>query len=277
MLIYPMNINAKDPVMRPILGDVRFRRALSMALNREEIKETMFLGMGRPAQLAPLPGSPWYEEKFAKAYADYDPNGAARLLDEMGLRWDAERKFRLTRDGKPFTLRIDYYDVSPTSAPGAELAKAYWEDIGVRTSVEHMDGSRFWQLRGANDVQVTVWWGDGASPAAQSFLSGFLMTRPWEQWYETNGQTGEEPPAWVKGLFDTRELMHASPDPETRRQAGCKIFEIFARHLWTLGAVADVPVPFIHSRKLGNLDVARQRGHYSVTVAEAAEQWFFKQ
>jgi len=277
MLIYPLNIHTADPVIRPILGDVRFRRALSMALNRKEIKEAMFLGMGRPAQLAPLPGSPWYREEFEQAWARYDPNAAARLLDEMGLRWDADREFRLTKDGRPFTLRIDYYDVSPTSGPGAELAKAYWEDIGIRTSVEYMDGARFWQMRGANEAQVTVWWGDGASPAAQSFVSGFLMTRVWEQWYETGGATGEEPPEWVKELFDTRELMHASPDPEVRRRAGCRIFEIFCRHLWTIGTVADVPVPFVYSRRLGNIDVARKRRHYHVTVAEAAEQWFFKE
>lgn len=276
MLIYPMNVHTADPVVRPILGDVRFRRALSMALNREEIKEAMFLGMGRAAQLAPLPGSPWYRKEFAEAWATYDPDAAGRLLDEMGLPWDAARRFRLTRDGKPFTLRIDYYDVSPTSGPGAELAKAYWEDIGVRTSVEYMDGSRFWQLRGANEAQVTVWWGDGASPAAQSFISGFLMTRPWEQWYETGGATGEEPPAWAQGLFDARERMHSSPDPEARRRAGLEIFEIFSRHLWTIGAVADVPVPFICSVKLGNLEVGKQRGLYTVTVAEAAEQWFFR-
>ena len=277
MLVYPINMHTADPVIRPILGDARFRRALSMALNREEIKEAMFLGMGRPAQMAPLPGSPWYREEFATAAAKYDPVAAAGLLDEMGLRWDADHKFRLTSKGEKLTVRIDYYDVSPTSAPGAELAKAYWEDIGIRTRVTYMDGSRFWRNRGAGQNQVTVWWGDGASPAAESFVSGFLMTQPWQQYFDTDGRKGTEPPGWAKEVVEKRQLMYASPDPAVRRKAAIRIFEVFSEHIWTIGAVADVPVPFVYSRKLGNISVGRKRRLYHVTVGEAAEQWFFKE
>jgi len=277
MLVYPMNVHTADPVMRPILGDVRFRRALSLALNREEIKEAMFLGLGRPAQMAPLPDSPWYKEGLDTAYAQYDPQAAEELLDAMGLGWDEDHEFRTTREGERLTLRIDYYDVSPTSGPGAELAKAYWEDIGIRTRVTQMDGARFWQNNGSNKTQVTAWWGDGASPAAESFISGFLMTQPWRQWFDTDGEKGEEPPDWAKEVFDARQRMYASPDPELRRQAGIEVFELFGEHLWTIGTVADVPVPFVYSRKLGNISVAKKRRYYHVTVGDAAEQWFFEQ
>ena len=61
------------------------------------------------------------------------------------------------------------------------------------------------------------------------------------------------------------------------RAAGCRIFEISSQGLWTIGTVADVPVPFVYSRRLGNIGVARRRRHYHVTVAEAAEQWFFEE
>ena len=277
MLIYPLNPKPKDPVMQPVLSDVRFRRALSLALNRAEIREAMFLGMGRVAQLAPLPGSPWYKKEFTEAWADYDPNGAVELLNEMGLGWDAEHKFRTTREGKPLTLRIDYYDVSPTSGPGAELAKAYWEEIGIHVRVQQMDGSRFWQLRGANEIQATVWWANGASPAGHCFISGFLMNQPWGLWQDTDGESGEEPPDWAKAVMAARERVYSDPDPNARDEAGRDVFQLFSDNLWTIGAVADVPVPFVYSRKLANLDVAGQRKLYAICVAEAAEQWFFKE
>jgi peptide/nickel transport system substrate-binding protein len=276
MLIYPINCATSDPVVRKVLGDARFRRALSLGLNRAEIREAMFLGMGHPAQLAPLPTSTWYRDDLPKAWSDYDPEQASRILDEMGMRWDAEHEYRLSPDGEKFTLRIDFYDVSPTSAPGAEMAKAYWEELGIRVRVQQMDGSRFWALQGSNDNQVTVWWGDGSTVGATSFISGFLMTRVWEQWFDTNGESGQEPPDWAKEVRRLRIQVYSSPDPDVRKKAGLRIFEILSEQLYTIGTVADVPVPFVYSRNLVNLSVAEQRRIYHVQVGEAAEQWFFK-
>ena len=79
MLIFPINLLTNDPAIQYILSDVRFRQALSLALNRNEIKEALFLGFGREAQLAPLPGSQWHEEGFDTAFADYDPDRAHQL------------------------------------------------------------------------------------------------------------------------------------------------------------------------------------------------------
>ncbi len=275
MLIYPMNLQPADPNILPILGDARFRRALSLALNRDEIREVLFLGKGIPSQYAPIPGSPWHMPEFNRAFADYDPEAAARLLDEMGLPWDEKREYRLTPDGKPFTLRIDFYDVSPTSAPGAELAREYWSDIGIRTRAEQMDGGRFWNMRGANEIQVTVWWGDGAHPAAHSFISGFLMTRPWDLWDKSDGLSGEAPQPWAQEMLRLRERCFGAPGREDRRQAGIDVFRIFTEQLHSIGTLYDVPVPFVFSRRLRNVASGQARGIYAVGVAEGAEQWFF--
>jgi len=276
MLIYPINCATSDPVVRKVLGDVRFRRALSLGLNRAEIREAMFLGMGEPAQIAPLPTSTWYREDFPEAYADYDPERACRILDEMGMRYDPYGQYRLTPDGEKFTLRIDFYDVSPTSEPGAEMAKAYWEELGIRIRVQQTDTSRFWAMQGSNDNQVTVWWGDGSTIGAESFISGFLMTNEWKLWFDTKGASGTEPPDWAKEVDRLRVQVFSSPDPKVRKKAGIRIFEILSQQLYTIGTVAETPVPFIYSRNLRNLSVAEKWKIYHVQVGEAAEQWFFK-
>jgi len=224
MLIYPINLHTADTEVRRVLGDVRFRRALSLALNREEIREILFLGKGTPSQLAPMPGSPWHVPEFNRVCADYDPEAAGRLLDELGMRWDAQHEYRLAPDGKPFTLRIDLYDVSPTSAPGAELAREYWGDIGIRTRVEQMDSGRFWNMQGANEIQVTVWWGDGSHPAAHSFISGFLMTRLWDLWDKSDGLSGEAPPPWARELLRQRERFFGRPIPRTAGRRASRSF-----------------------------------------------------
>jgi peptide/nickel transport system substrate-binding protein len=276
MLIFPLNLRPNDPELRPIMADIRFRRALSLALNRHEIKESLFLGFGRPAQLGPIPGSPWYDEAFTTAAAGYDPEQANRLLDEMGLAWDAEHRYRLRPDGKTLTIRIDYYDVTPPAGPGSEMAAAFWEEIGVKTRVQQMDGARYWQLRGANENQVTAWWANGAVPNDFTFTGGFSMIYPWQQWHETRGATGQEPPDWAKAVYRNRDVLFSSPDAQERNRAGIEIFRIHSNYLWNIGTVADVPIPFVYSKRLGNISVAEQRNHYAISVAEAAEQWYFK-
>lgn len=276
MLIFPLNLIPSDPVLRPIMSDIRFRKALSLALNRHEIKEALFLGFGRPAQLAPIPGSPWYDEAFVNKAAAYDPEQANRFLDEMGLIWNEDHQYRLRPDGKPLTIRIDYYDVTPPAGPGSEMAAAFWEEIGVRTQVQQMDGARYWQLRGANENQVTAWWANGAVPNDFTFTGGFSMTYPWQQWYQTRGAVGQEPPDWAKATFRNRDILFSTPDADERKKAGIEIFRTHTEHLWNIGTVADVPVPFVYSKRLGNIGVAEHRNHYAITVAEAAEQWYFR-
>ena len=45
MALYP-NLNVEDPVWQKLMRDVRFRRALSLAINRHEINEVVYFGLG---------------------------------------------------------------------------------------------------------------------------------------------------------------------------------------------------------------------------------------
>jgi peptide/nickel transport system substrate-binding protein len=78
------NQTHKAPVLREIFSDVRFRRAMSLALDREEINERLFLGLGRPAQSSPI-NVPFVSDEDRLHMTAHDPAGANRLLDEMGL------------------------------------------------------------------------------------------------------------------------------------------------------------------------------------------------
>ena len=103
------NLCPEDPALRTIMQDVRFRRALSLALNREEIKVMAFLGEGRPAQATTWKGGMSFEDEFEKSFVEYDPERADRLLDEMGLsKRDQEREHGCERTysihSSPFLL-----------------------------------------------------------------------------------------------------------------------------------------------------------------------------
>jgi peptide/nickel transport system substrate-binding protein len=84
-LVYCILLDPIDPVYAEIVQDKRFRQAVSMAVDREEVKNTVFLGFGRPAQVAPPKGQAIWEQRMEDAYAQHDVDAANALLDEMGL------------------------------------------------------------------------------------------------------------------------------------------------------------------------------------------------
>ena len=86
------NINHKDPVMRAIFSDRRFRIALSYAVNRTEINKIVCRDKGTPRQAAPLKESEFYSASYEKAYTEFDPAKANALLDEMGLKTSSRRE-----------------------------------------------------------------------------------------------------------------------------------------------------------------------------------------
>lgn len=60
MALYP-NQNFNDPVWQALLRDVRFRRALSLGVNRRAINKSLYYGLGKETNVAVLEGSPFYD------------------------------------------------------------------------------------------------------------------------------------------------------------------------------------------------------------------------
>ena len=102
---YP-NISHKDPGLRALFDDARFREALSVAINRDEVNDLIYEGLYTPRQASPVTGSPNFDPEFAAKWADYDPDRANQLLDEIGLTERGGDGFRLRPDGSPLVITV---------------------------------------------------------------------------------------------------------------------------------------------------------------------------
>ena len=91
--LQPQSHRTADPTWRKVTGDVRFRRALSLAINRPEILKNFYLD-----QFAKLP--------TRSSSAEYSVDKANALLDEMGMKKGADG-FRAAPDGKPFSILFE--------------------------------------------------------------------------------------------------------------------------------------------------------------------------
>ncbi|MDQ4100241.1 MAG: ABC transporter substrate-binding protein, partial [Chloroflexota bacterium] len=73
---FQVNINWADPELGKIHQDVRYRRAMSLAINRQEMNDLLFFGAAVPRQMTVLPNSIYFKEEYAEAWAQYDPDQA---------------------------------------------------------------------------------------------------------------------------------------------------------------------------------------------------------
>ena len=136
---FSINQNHPDPELRKIFNDVRFRQALSTALNREEINETVYFGLGTPRQATTMPSSSFYNPEWGEEhpYVKYDPDKANTLLDEIGLTARDADGFRLGPDGKTLVLLVEY----PEAFTVPHNIRAY-EGILGRRRTKNIDQGR---------------------------------------------------------------------------------------------------------------------------------------
>lgn len=272
----------EDPVIGKILRDVRVRRALSLAINREEILNVVYYGQGVPRQIVPNPDCTFYEEEWGKAYTEYDPERANKLLDEVGLKWDKNHEWRLRPDGKILTIVISLAPKHREDGPVCELIKEYWEKVGVKTLLNSVSKGYLWTMDAAGTHQVWVMTGNETTQLS-IYKYGFgLKYRgwpgKWRTWWQTEGESGEEPPEEVKEFFSLCDKLTVTGGEE-REQIAKKAFRIWSENLWTLGIVGLLPSPILAKNDLGNVDEKTPAPDPAYGAARVLwiEEWFWKQ
>ncbi|NMB11978.1 MAG: ABC transporter substrate-binding protein [Firmicutes bacterium] len=286
MTRFIFNMNHQDPVMRDIIRDKRLRIAMSLALNREEINEMVFFGMAEPLQPVILPrGGRFWNEDLAKRFTEYDPAQANKLLDEMGLDKRGADGFRLRPDGKPLMLEIMFWpgESGPQKRSVTELAKVAWEKIGIKMDVKETERSYLQVRRQAADFDMTLWHTGFMSDPLVILNPWHLVPTTWEsgaplwtEWYNTNGESGEEPPEYIKRLFGLWEIMQTSLDSDAVTSAGRELVEIYIDNLCSIGTVGLAGWPILIKENLRNVPEMGLMGWDWVYLSRyQPEQFFF--
>ncbi len=277
------NLNHKDPILKEIFQDKRFRQGMSLAINREEINQLCFLGQGEPRQSAPLKACPYYEEEFAKAYAEYNPQKANTLLDEMGLTKRDEDGYRLRPDGKTLAVTIEISTVQPYYADIAELVKRYWEKVGVKTAIKAEERMLLQTRLGAGEHDIGVWSMDGAvSPVIDRYKyiwqQGTGLAPLWARWHNTKGKQGEEPIPEVKKLLSLYDQIGLTTNKQKRIALGKEFMRLRAELCLHIGTVGALPQIAIIKNKFRNVPEDVYWGYISRTPRNIfPEQFFIKQ
>ncbi len=118
---FTVNQTIDDPIKRPIFQDLRFRQALSLAIDADEINEAVYFGLGRPMTF-PVTGTSFHLAEWDDNPMDaYDVDRANKLLDAVGLEARNGDGWRLGSDGEVFNLTMEGRLVGEEPPPVASL------------------------------------------------------------------------------------------------------------------------------------------------------------
>ncbi|MGQ9681453.1 MAG: ABC transporter substrate-binding protein [Anaerolineae bacterium] len=230
-----LNLTYEDPAWRKVVRDKRFRQALNMAIDREEILDAVYYGYGEMPTIVP---------------AEYDPKKAEQLLDEMGMKKGADG-FRTDPDGQPFMIPFEYSTQDPTFGPAVEIVTANWKQIGINTSAKMIDSQLWGQRNNANQLQATVLW----SEIPLWYWGGLAMglwAPLWWRWWNSEGQDGEEPPEEVKAFYQKMNeivVVPAAQGPSVFEEAKKMVYE----NVWFMPPLENIRQAMIVNAKFGNV------------------------
>jgi peptide/nickel transport system substrate-binding protein len=259
--LYP-NMNAKDEVWRTLMRDVRFRRALSLGIDRDELNQVVYIGLAHPSNNTIMPRSELFKPEYASKWANYDPKQANALLDQVGLNKRNDVGIRLLSDGRPATIVVEHTSEENEDTDALQLIADFWKKIGIKLLSKPQTIENF-RLRVFDGEAIMTAYA-GATTAVPSVdtsprefaptQQGGLQWSRWGMYVQSNGTQGEkcDMPEPNK-LLDLLSVWEKSIDPAVRRDAWGKILEINADQQFSIGTVNGILQPIVVSPKMRNV------------------------
>ncbi len=297
-VVYYFNQSHPDPTKAALFTDANFRRAMSVAINRDEINELIFQGFSKPLQFTITEYATFYQSEWGETWAQFDPDLANSMLDDLGLTERNNAGIRLMADGNPLSIVVEYVEgsFSGSGTSVQELVQEYWADVGVELNI------RVWPVGPWPVRAQSMEWdlhsrvennGEMYGTVLSEDTIGFV-NEPWEIFraaradvaagrkaladFEGGVLPGNEPPPEIDALLDIREdlvrTVFGSADYERLATA---YYQQLADNTYAIGTVGQTPLVFISRPNIGNLpqvfppwiEWGGDLNHYS-------NQWYFK-
>lgn len=266
------NYSTADPFKSRLFNDIRFRQAHALAVDRDDLSETIFLGTTQPFT-APV-SSIWtgYEDWMGTYFAEHDVERANALLDEMGLPWDENGEWRVNPDtgeiitilGEYATEWLGYHDEM------MELLVDDWKEIGIRWQPKFVPEDTLMSRYVANEHDVGIWNTDGGSELIAYRNYPMRLMPPWHwqsccamssyvwrQWWDTKGAEGIEPPDEIKKLFELGfAWLQTEPGTEAYTSTINELITLNVENLYLWGTVSAPPSVSAVNNRIQNIPEA---------------------
>jgi peptide/nickel transport system substrate-binding protein len=143
-----INLNTADP----ILADKKVRQALSHLVNKQQIIDTIYKGIGKPAN-GPIVPTMWAYPADVPSYP-YSPDRAKALLDEAG--WKAGADGIRVKDGQKLSLTVRTHSEDPDRKQLIQVLQSEFQKVGIDATTNTVEFPAFFQDVQDGKYQVGV-------------------------------------------------------------------------------------------------------------------------
>ena len=244
------------------MRDVRFRRALSLATDREELNQSVYLGLAKPSNNTIMERSELFKPEYATKWANYDPKLANKLLDEVGLNKRGSDGIRLLPSGRPATIVVEHASEETEDADALQLIGEMWKKVGIKMLTKPQTRENFRLRAFSGDAIMTAFAGVvTAVPTVNTnprefapAMQGGLQWSRWGMYVESKGQKGEkcDMPSACK-LMDYLHDWETASGPAERRKAWEQILSASADEVFSIGTVNGIRQPIVVGPNIRNV------------------------
>lgn len=243
-------------------SDIRVRRAINIGLNRDEMIENVLYGYGTPAYSV-CDKMPWYNEA---AEVDFDPEGAAALLDEAG--WKLGDDGTRERDGVKAAFTLMYPASDSVRQALAADTQLQLKELGIDVTIEGVG----WDEAYTRALSDSLMWGWGAHTPME--LYNIYHTAPGSDLAEYSPYANEAVDAYMDEALAASDLNES--------------YELWKKAQWDgeSGITQEGDIPWIWLVNIDHLywsrtglKVAEQKLHphgHGWSIVNNVDQWTWK-
>lgn len=272
-----------------LLNQRDFRIALSIAIDRQKIIDSLYNGVGTPAQIDPGEGSAFANPKLRNAYIQYTPEQANALLDSLGLTQRDSEGMRTLPDGQRMSWYIDY-NIFTGEGP-AQFIIDDWAQLGIRTIQRERNRALFFAQKSALINDFTVWSSESdfyPLSEPRSFVpanteANYAISNA--RWFMRGGLYGAEdmlpgatepePGSSLRKVMELFEEARQAPTLDEQVAVFRKITDIAAEELWSISIATPPPVLAMVKNGLRNVPRNAVAGYSFGTPANTGIETYY--
>lgn len=238
----------------PKLKDVRVRRALLHAVNRDELVKSLFENKQQAALHNVTPKDPWFtsDPKFVKQYK-YSRREAQKLLDEAG--WKMGKDNYRYKDGKKLTFTLQTTAGDKTRETVEAYLQEQWKQVGIEIQIKNEIARTFFgettRKRKFDSMVLFAWVSSPESTPRSTLYSKQIPT-------SKNGWSGQNVPGWSNARVDQLiDSMDVEFSAKKRMEMAWELQKHYTEEVPTLplyyrSDIAVVPVTLKNYRLTGH-------------------------
>ena len=284
VITFTFNVTSADLEKRKVFGDLRFRQAMSLAIDRGAVNETAYFGLGEPSQYIGIyPRPKFVDEKWETHMTEFDPDRAGALLDEVGMVDVDGDGFRELPNGDKFVLNVQF-STQELSVQVVDIISLSFSEVGVQTTIKEVTTDEYRSAQSAGLLDFGIW--PKGRPLLTHIATNDQWVPPfgdyfnlrtgllWAEWIESGGASGVEPPDYVKQMMeDINAFQSVQMGSEEFNMRGARLVENMTSNMLYTGTVL-APSPIYHRNALKNFKAFSVAGGAGANYPWRASQWY---